>query len=259
MKESSGMRTLPRFVIALTLSCEAFAQSNPASLEFDVVDVKPNKSGELQSSENMLPSGQFLVKNLPINQLLQFAFDVRDNFLLNKPGWVDSDRFDLVGKTDPKTPQESLRIMVQNLLAKEFKMAYHKEERPMNVFAMIVGKGGPKLQDAAAKGESNCKRVGGPVVDGQQHMACTNFKMSDLARALPQMAPAYIDRPVVDLTELKGTYDLQLDWVGMNFIAQGGLTMPDAVAKELGLKLEERKLPMTVIVIDHIEKPVSEN
>jgi uncharacterized protein (TIGR03435 family) len=63
----------------------------------------------------------------------------------------------------------------------------------------------------------------------------------------------------VDKTGLTGIYDLQLDWVGVNFIAQGGLTMPDAVAKQLGLKLEETKLPMTTIVIDRVEKFVPEN
>jgi uncharacterized protein (TIGR03435 family) len=63
----------------------------------------------------------------------------------------------------------------------------------------------------------------------------------------------------VDLTGLSGTYDFKLDWVGAGFIDQGGLTMPDAVAKQLGLKLEERKLPMPVLVIDHIEKPSDNN
>jgi uncharacterized protein (TIGR03435 family) len=253
------VRAFAIVLVALTVSRGAFAQTNPAP-EFDVVTIKQNKSGELQTSGNGMPSGQFAVKNMPLSQLIQFAYDVRDNYIFNKPGWVDTDRFDLVGKAAPDAPQELLQQMLQTLLAKEFKLVVHKEEKPMNVFAMVVGKGGPKLQDAADKAAPmNCKRVGGPVVDGQQHIACNNLKMSDLARVLPQIAPAYIDRPVVDKTGLTGIYDLQLDWVGVNFIAQGGLTMPDAVAKQLGLKLEETKLPMTTIVIDRVEKFVPEN
>lgn len=254
------MRTLARLAVSLTLTCLAFAQTNPAPAEFDVVDIKQNKSGELQASANALPSGQFAVKNMPLAQLIQFAYDVSANYISGKPDWVNSERFDMVGKFAPGASDATTREMLQTMLAREFKLLVHKEEKPMNVFAMIVGKDGPKLQAAVdEKGQPDCKRVGGPVIDGQQHIACTGLKASDLARFLPQIASGYIDRPVVDQTGLTGVYDLKLDWVGVNFIAQGGLTMPDAVAKQLGLKLEERKLPMTTIVIDRIERLVSTN
>jgi uncharacterized protein (TIGR03435 family) len=252
------MRTFAIVALVLRLAHSAFGQPNPGGPEFEVVVIKPNKSGDPQMPANMLPSGQFAVKNMPVTQLLLMAFDVHDNSIMNRPGWMDSDRFDLTGRAAPNVKDEALKLMLQNLLAKELKLVYHKEEKPMSVFALIIGKGGPKLQDAAEKGEPRCKRVGGPIVDGQAHLACTSMKMSDLVQTLPRIAPAYIDRPVVDLTELTGTYDFKLDWVGAGFIDQGGLTMPDAVAR-LGLKLEERKLPTQVLVLDHIEKPSDNN
>jgi uncharacterized protein (TIGR03435 family) len=65
---------------------------------------------------------------------------------------------------------------------------------------------------------------------------------------------------VVDLTGIPGAYDVQLNWMGRFVPNQDveGVTMPAALEKQLGLKLEGRKLPVTVLVIDHIEMP-SEN
>jgi uncharacterized protein (TIGR03435 family) len=94
--------------------------------------------------------------------------------------------------------------------------------------------------------------------------------MADLADWLPtRIAPSFIDRPVVDLTGLKGPYDIQLDWVPRPLVGNAadpasadvaaGATVFDALDKQLGLKLEERKLPMPVIVIDHIERVPTEN
>jgi uncharacterized protein (TIGR03435 family) len=73
------------------------------------------------------------------------------------------------------------------------------------------------------------------------------------------MAPAYIDRVVLDSTGLEGTYDLRLVWVGAAFLDQGGLNVFEAIEKQLGLKLEARKVPVTVTVIDGIEKLADDN
>jgi len=91
-----------------------------------------------------------------------------------------------------------------------------------------------------------------------------------LADWLPtRIAPSFIDRPVVDLTGLKGPYDIKLDWVprplvgnaadGATAEAAAGSTVFDALDRQLGLKLEERKLPLPVIVIDHVERVPTEN
>ena len=75
------------------------------------------------------------------------------------------------------------------------------------------------------------------------------------ARRLRSLAPAYFDRPVVDQTGIAGTYDLTLQWTGRDqFDSLGGLTIFDAVTKELGLKLEERKIPLPAIGIEHAER-----
>jgi uncharacterized protein (TIGR03435 family) len=147
-------------------------------------------------------------------------------------------------------------------LEREFKIVHHQEQKPTDVYSLVVAKGGLKLQKAAGTGERNCRRIApqsdDPAAKGQPvnqgGFICANITMADLAALLPEMAGAYIDRVVVDSTRLQDKYDFKLTWVGKALIEQGGLTVFEAMEKQLGLKLEERKLPQPVLVIDHIEK-----
>jgi uncharacterized protein (TIGR03435 family) len=82
--------------------------------------------------------------------------------------------------------------------------------------------------------------------------------IADLGRALQLFAPGYANHEVIDATCLEGTYDFTLKWTGVAVVDRGGMTIPEALDKLLGLGWEEQKQPMPVIVIDHIEKS-SEN
>ena len=140
----------------------------------------------------------------------------------------------------------------------------------------MPAKGGAKfdksgLQKSPASGndpgERNCQRIvagsDNPAAKGlsanQGGFVCVNMTMADLAAFLPDMAGAYVDRPVVNLTNLADAYDFKLTWVGKALIDQGGLTVFEALEKQLGLKMEERKLPFPATVIDHIERPSDDN
>jgi len=166
--------------------------------------------------------------------------------------------------------------MLQTLLAERFKLVIHHDQKAVPVYALLVGKGGPKLKPSAPHdaGKKDCQRqgvVGG--VPGMLQVTSTRMTMADLAELLPDTAPAYVDLPVVDLTELKGSYDFKLNWTGRaalegrrrdadgNIITEpaGGLSMFDALQAQLGLKLESRKHPMPVIVVDHVERIPTDN
>ncbi len=284
----SADRAVPPVVAQATARPQSTAAAAP---EFEVAVIRQNKSdnqapvqkpGDGQGS--VLPGGQFTMRNAALKTLLGFAFNplnqkFRDNFILGAPAWVDSDRFDILGKGPPDMPprecffsnfclpDKPLALMLQRLLEKEFKIVQHQEQKPMDVYALVAGKGGPKLQKAAGSGERVCRRIVGGSDDPdakdlsaiQAGFVCANITMADFAALLPEMAGAYIDRVVVDLTGLKGTYDFKLVWVGKALIDEGGLTVFDAVDKQLGLKLESRKVPMPVTVIDHIEKLADDN
>jgi uncharacterized protein (TIGR03435 family) len=252
--------------------------------EFDVADIKPNKSEDTGATGGVIPGGQLSVRNAALKTLLGFAYypgmqRFRDKFIVGAPGWADSDRFDIVAKAPANTPvrqclfsnycypDKGLALMLRGFLEQRFKITSHQEQRPTAVYALVVTKGGPKFQRASGSGEFACRRVVGGSDDpaakdwrtDEAGFVCANMTMANLAEFLPDMAGAYIDRPVVDLTDLKGTYDLKMAWVARALIDQGGLTVFDALEKRLGLKLEQRTAPMPFTVIDHIEKLRDDN
>lgn len=259
--------------ILVLLSCPIFGQ------EFDVVDVKPNTSGEALGTGDILPSGQFRAVNIPLREIIKFAFDLRDEAIVGAPGWVDTEHYDIVGKAPPVGRQEtfwrstsavqlmrfsyswddSFRMMVQSLLADRFKLAYHRDQKQMNVYALVVARSGPRLDKAAdTSGRPDCARMVGAQLRAEAD--CKNVSMADLAKAMQVFAPLYADRTVLDQTGLEGTWDLKLIWYGKLSADTDavGMGMTEALEKQLGLKLEGRKLPVPGIVIDHVERP-SEN
>jgi bla regulator protein BlaR1 len=267
------MRSLLSFFILF--SSITFGQTPPKRPEFDVVDIKLNVSGSPDGVGEILPGGQFRATNIPVKEIIKFAFNLRDEAIVGVPSWVDSERYDVVGKAPAAGSEETFwrsdsrlqfmrlyysdetfRLMVQSLLADRFKLSFHPDQKPTNVYALTVAKGGSKLQKAAESGKPDCLRTVDQQI--QAVLTCKNMTIGDLGRALQLFAPGYADHEVIDVTGLEGTYDLTIKWVGRAVVDQGGMTIPEALEKLLGLKWEERKQPMPVMVIDHIEKP-SEN
>lgn len=243
-----------------------------------MVDVKPNTSQQMPVRGAVLPGGQFRAINVPLKELITFAFDARDEEIIGAPGWVETEHYDLVGKAPTaeakgalqrSTPAVELmgvsyrwddrfRKMVEAALADRFKLAFHREQRQMRVLALIVAKGGPKVAKAFdLSARPDCVRLVGR--DVQLEATCNDVTMADFARAMQGLAPIYVDRRVIDLTELTDAYDINVRWFGKpNPDADAaGIGLPTAIEKQLGLKLEARRLPVTTIVIDHIERPSS--
>jgi uncharacterized protein (TIGR03435 family) len=136
--------------------------------------------------------------------------------------------------------------MLQALLEERFKLVVHRETKELPVFALVVGKKGPKFHEV--KDDGSGAEIGGG--DGHQIKA-HHISMKLLAGALQ----GYIGDPVLDETGLTGLYDLNLDFTTDENMAAEGLRVFDAVQQQLGLKLEGRKGPVGVVVIDHFEKP----
>jgi uncharacterized protein (TIGR03435 family) len=218
------------------------------------IQVNPNGISKLLE-EPFAPSGRVSLRYITMRMLITIAYKkeiLRDEYLTGGPSWIDSDHFDVVAKAPPNTPLETERLMLQAVLAERFHLQIHREQRPMPVFVLVTGKGGLKLQKAAGTGNADCNQV-------KRSRECTNMTMPDLVKELPDLAPDYIDRTVVDQTGLTGAYDFGLEWVARrNLDEAGGFSVFGAIEK-LGLKLEERKLPMTTIVMDRVDRTPTEN
>lgn len=167
------------------------------------------------------------------------------------PAWFASDNFDVTGTFPPGTSKEQIPLMLKTLLADRFKLATHSEMREHSIYALTVGKAGVKIRESADDDSSMTNRM------GTGHMDLHKVTMQRLADLLSGTTLKMDERPVVDMTGLKGVYDVTLDWAADARQTEKP-SLFTAVAEQLGLKLEARKAPVEILVIDRAEKP-SEN
>jgi uncharacterized protein (TIGR03435 family) len=156
--------------------------------------------------------------------------------------------------------------MLQSLLADRFKLTVHNDNKPLPVFVLTVGKNGPKLKASSGQGTGNCQPVQGPPptpgVVPYAMAACHDLTSAQIAENLRMMANAYLDHPVIDQTKLEGSWDFELKWTGRGNLQQAGpdgISVFDAVDKQLGLKLEPQKMAMPVIVVDNVNQKPTPN
>lgn len=168
-------------------------------------------------------------------------------FQIAGPDWLSSDRFDIVAKMPVNASDDQLALMLQKLLADRFQVVFHREPRTVAAYALVVAKGGPKLKavDAQPGGILTSSGSGGSSLSGKMGVAL-------LAGLLSNM----VDRPVVDLTEIKGVYDVDQEWSDRT---DGPPSLFTALEEKLGLHLSNRKTPVDVYIIDHVERAPSEN
>jgi uncharacterized protein (TIGR03435 family) len=202
-----------------------------------------------------------------VNDLIVFAYGVHARQISGAPAWVESDKFDIRGKPMDGQPNPiQFKMMLQKLLANRFQLAFHRDKKQLAVYALTVGKDGPKLtrSDAASPIPNLIRR-------GPGDLPARNVTMEEFAGNLQG---AVLDRPVIDQTGLKGRFDFHLQWTPeeIQFASvrgpetspkppEGAETQPDlftAIQQQLGLKLESIKAQVDVLVIDKVEKP-SEN
>jgi uncharacterized protein (TIGR03435 family) len=224
---------------------------------FEVAEVKHSASKVTQPAQ-ITPSGHIRLTGVSLKLLMSAAWEVEEYAILRGPAWLDSDLFDVAANAPPKTPPKDLRAMLKALLIERFQIAVHAEEKPMRVYALMADKGGPRLKETSASPAepSGCT---GQREQGLAYRTCRNTSMTLLAETLPRMSPNYVDAPVIDLTGLTGRYDFKIFWQPQQLRqkegdAPTGPTIFDALRSQLGFRLESRKMPIPVVVIDKVER-----
>jgi uncharacterized protein (TIGR03435 family) len=261
---------------------------------------------------------------MSLKALIAFAYKV-SAFRITCPAWLDAEHFEIVAKMPDGASKNDAPKMLMALLEERFRLAAHREMQEQPVLALVVDKDGPKLKESSAlaepidlnaplkPGEFKGDTADGPVsitmhadgsminnmgakgivtqrIDRQTQMMTLEsdrVTMAGLVQMLTNRFRAGGDnRPVVDMTGLKGNYQLTLDFSLADIVARaqamnphspsaggggadaspaaaasdpgGGLSVFAAV-KKLGLRLEPRKAPVEQIVVDHAEKAPTEN
>jgi uncharacterized protein (TIGR03435 family) len=240
------------------------ADANPV---FEVATIKPSKP-DRQGKGFRIQGRRFTTVNTSVSDLITFAYDMQARQITGGPAWLETDKYDLTAEPDGEGQPDlkQWKIMFQKLLADRFQLTFHRDKKELAVYALTVGKTGPKLTKSG--GDPN--GIPGLGFTGLGTFFARNANMTDFAGVMQTTA---LDRPVVDQTGLTGRYDFALKWTPDEFQfpgmsragapppAENGEVPPDlytAIQQQLGLKLESTKAPADVLVIDRVAKP-SEN
>lgn len=284
-----------------------FGQPAEGKLAFEVASVKPAApvTGiaaimfRMRGGPGTADPGQITYTNMSLQRLLIVAYDLKREYRLSGPGWMDNEKFDIVAKVPEGATREQVNVMIQNLLAERFGLIAHHETRDIAGYEMVVAKSGPKLKESPGGPSAAAEAVGGgpprvttqkdkdgltelppgttggltiPVRNGMRYSA-RNQALSQLTGHLENP----LGRPVVDKTGLTGKYDFNLTYgrdqrTMANVITDGQPPAPatddssdgppdlfTAMQEQLGLKLESKKVPIDVMVIDRLEKAPTAN
>lgn len=210
---------------------------------------------------------RYTIKQATMVDLISAAYGLESEKVLGGPTWLDTDRFDINAKAPAGASADTQKLMLQALLAERFKLVIHNDQKSMQAYELTVGKGGKtKMQESAGSGEPDCAPVQqDPPQQGQVpqvEVTCKNMPMDTFATTLHQMAGGYLAHTVTNSTALKGSYDFNLKWTPRGALAQAGsegISIFDAVDKQLALHLELRNSPQPVIVVDSVNEKPSPN
>jgi uncharacterized protein (TIGR03435 family) len=199
------------------------------------------------------------MRNVTLRSSIRWAYGVKD-FEVAGPGWLETERYDIMAKASQPVPDSQLRLMLRALLAERFQLTLHRETRDVPVYALLVGRKGRKLEASKTEGPASVRPNGGAL-------EFRNITMSDLADRLPAR-PFGIDRPVIDRTDLAGAFDFTMKLADNDAELKKNLerreadhdpSMFNAPLQDLGLRLEPRKGPVEILVVDHARKVPVEN
>jgi uncharacterized protein (TIGR03435 family) len=222
---------------------------------FEVATIRPSREavnfehdGKTEISDDTLR-----MQDVTVYTCIKLAYHVQDRQIAG-PDWLQTERFDITAKTDGPTDEDTVKQMLQSLLADRFGLSFHREPREMKAILLTVANGGVKLTPTATPDAKPFR---------------TNSANGTIAKAMPigefaDFLSGPLEMPVVDQTGLTGRYDFTIDFTPYLPDPAKNMdgTRPDTTAilkaalnDELGLKMTSGKAQINVLVIDHVDRP----
>ena len=222
---------------------------------FDAASIHPSLPDQNQKIE--ATPGSLVIRNTRLLDAISWAYNIQ-SYQLTGPAWLNDVRFDISARAATPAPQNELRLMLQSLLAERFKLVVHRDSKEMSVFLLSISKSGHKLKENNSGAEPSFRT--GPLNlkgEGASVGQLTDF----LGREMRT--------PILDRTGLTGRYDYFLDI--NSYITpeirqtrngpplEAPAIISSALQEQLGLKLDSSKAPISMLVVDGIEKEPTEN
>ncbi len=215
-----------------------------AASTFEAASIKRSSPELGNADRESYNSGLLRMSNVTLRMYIRFAYGISEPQILGGPKWIDDYRFDILARADYPATDLELLSMLQTLLADRFHLVLHHESQTLPGYALTVVKGGIRatVSDPAKRPSSNTTRTS---------MNVTGFPMSLFA---VRLSP-YLGKPVADLTGEKRTFDFNLKWSPDDAQNSDAPSLFTALQEQVGLRLEARKVPVDVLVVDSAELP----
>lgn len=268
------------------LALLTFAQS-PEPPQFLAADVHAGAKTQVQVMRPSTRGERYEIKNATMVDLISLAYSSTTTKILGGPSWLEMDRFDIIAKQPPQTTAENQRLMLRALLKERFNLVVREDTKPMSTFALTAGKK-LQLKEADGSGETGCKAQstaastappestvrlllsinGAPLqlnlANGLIEYRCRNMTMAAFVDGLRGLIGANLGiNPILDRTGLSGIWNFDLRYsfglVGTTGLIGEQLSISDAMDKQLGLKLEEKQVPSSVLVVESVNESPSAN
>lgn len=250
----------PAFLVVAILSWYGvlgLAQAPESLPAFEVATIKPSGPASAPMSIRRLPGGRFVTSNTSLTMLINWAYQLDEGRLIGAARELDSTRFDVVAKApEPDPIPGRMQLMMRALLAERFKLVAHHETRELTAYTLVTDTGGPKVRASSTT----------------EPASPNPFRMSDsgslvgtrvTADMLATVLSNQLGRPVQNMTGFTGAFDFVLRWTPDSATAtladQDRPSLVTAIREQLGFRLMAGKMPVEVIVIDHVERTPTDN
>ncbi len=284
-----------KWTVFLTALCclRALGQAQQAPI-FEAASVKAQVDsrgrGSMRGGPGTSDPGQIIFTNVTLMNVLLRAYDAKPYEIIGSD-WLSSRRYDIVAKIPPGTTKEQFNLMLQNLLAERFHLGLHHENKEIQGYELVVGKGGPRLKASPeagsdpsqpeltsppktdANGFPQLDRPGLVMMEGVKGKAVVSFLTAKAqpVSALADLVSKEFRMPILDKTGLAGKFDFTLEFAPQppgalppassteGLSDESGPNLLTAVQQQLGLKLNPRKIPVEVLIIDRADQVPTEN
>ena len=252
-RRSSAANFVFSSLLVLTGACFGQTPETPA---FEVASIKPTTAEPGSTSAITSETGKITGRNVTLKRCIRGAYNIPEAQIFGGPKWIDDERYDIDAKAAGPVGDHAMMAMLQQLLAERFHLVIHRETRPLPGYALVVGKKGLTAKPSEPGAPSTSYATSDATRRSIKATACS---MGRLALKLSEVLHA----PVSDATAVEGRFDFQLEFTRDDLQAKPaaagdtaaqGPSVFAALEEQFGLKLEARKVPTEVIVIDRAEK-----